>query len=192
MELLECEDDDLVMELFNLLVRPDRDFELRWHRDDIPSSATAEEELSRLREPAWHAQWNLALHDDSSLIVIPGSHNRSRTQVERDADPYEKDLPGEVKVHMKAGDVVFYDNNILHRGVYDEKKERMTLHGSVGHVKGGTGRARNVLQHGVGDWVGNVDFGFLEEEERTRAEGMRRRLVGLAEGSGEVGFSLDG
>lgn len=30
-----CSEDELVMELYNLLVRPDDDFELRWHRDDV-------------------------------------------------------------------------------------------------------------------------------------------------------------
>ncbi|TVY46531.1 hypothetical protein LCER1_G008892, partial [Lachnellula cervina] len=46
-ELLQCQDEELVLELFNLLVRPDRDFELVWHRDDIPASASAEEEMAR-------------------------------------------------------------------------------------------------------------------------------------------------
>ncbi|KAK2593155.1 hypothetical protein QQS21_009127 [Conoideocrella luteorostrata] len=32
LELLQCSKDHLVMELFNLLVRPDYDFELRWHK----------------------------------------------------------------------------------------------------------------------------------------------------------------
>lgn len=118
-------------------MRPDRDFALRWHRDDIPPEATAEEELARLREPAWHAQWNLALYDDASLIVVPGSHSRARSEFERDMDPYENTVPGQVIVKMNAGDVVCYNNNILHRGVYDSEVERMTLHGSVGHVKGG-------------------------------------------------------
>ncbi len=151
-ELLECEDEELVMELFNLLIRPDKDFELRWHRDDIPATATAEEELERLREPAYHAQWNLALYDDESLIVVPGSHKRARTAVERNADPFEKGLPGEIRVRQKAGDVVFYNNNILHRGAYVATTERMTLHGSVGHSGGSSLRARNVLQHGIGEW----------------------------------------
>jgi hypothetical protein len=44
------------MELYNLLVTPDEDFELRWHRDDIPSTASVDEELERLNRPAWHAQ----------------------------------------------------------------------------------------------------------------------------------------
>ncbi|KAL8647801.1 MAG: hypothetical protein Q9226_006276, partial [Calogaya cf. arnoldii] len=29
--LLDCEEEDLIMELYNLLIRPSRDFELRWH-----------------------------------------------------------------------------------------------------------------------------------------------------------------
>jgi len=191
-ELLQCGDDELVLELFNLLIRPDRDFELRWHRDDIPATATAEEELERLREPAWHAQWNLALYDDESLIVVPGSHVRARTEVERNADPFEKGLPGEIKVRMKPGDVVFYNNNILHRGAYLSDVERMTLHGSMGHVGGSRLRARNVLQHGIGEWVGKIDLSGLEGEERKRAEGMRERLVKLGTDSGDVGYSLDG
>ncbi|KAI5856714.1 phytanoyl-CoA dioxygenase [Durotheca rogersii] len=185
-------DDELVMELYNLLVRPDgAGFELRWHRDDIAASATADEELARLREPAWHAQWNLALCDgDASLVVVPGSHARARTDAERAAPPYDPRLPGQLPVRLDAGDVVFYDNNILHCGRYDARRERLSLHGSVGHVAGGRLRARNVLQHGVGDWVDQCDFSSLDEKLRVRAEGMRARLVKLGRESGDVGFSL--
>lgn len=189
-ELLQCEDDELVLELFNLLIRPDEDFELVWHRDDIPATATADEEIERLGEPAWHAQWNLALCDDESLIVVPGSHKRARTQVERDAGPWEKGLPGEIKVRQKAGDVVFYNNNILHRGAYSSGTERMTVHGSMGHVGGSALRARNVLQHGIGEWVQDIDLSGLEGEERKRAEGMRERLVKM--GGHDGSYSLDG
>lgn len=190
----------LTMELFNMLVRPDGDapFALRWHRDDIPASASAEEEAARLKrdgEPYVHAQWNLPLFDDDSLVVVPGSHARPRTDAERAADPYANDMPGQVTVALKAGDVVFYDNNILHRGVYDPRKERMTLHGSVGHADGSRERARNVLQHGVGEWVDRCDFeGLGEGPQRRTAEGMRRRLVELGrENQGrDVGFSLEG
>lgn len=191
-ELLQCQDEELVLELFNLLVRPDRDFELVWHRDDIPASASAEEEMARLGRGggAWHAQWNAALWDDESLVVVPGSHARARTQVERDAGPWEEGLPGEMRVRMKAGDVVFYNNNILHRGVYRSGTERMTLHGSMGHVGGSQLRARNVLQHGVGEWVRDIDLSGLEGEERARAEGMRERLVKMGTHTG--GYSLEG
>ena len=73
-KLLRCKEDDLMMELYNMLVKPDRDFALRWHRDDIPPDIPAEEELERLEEPMMHAQWNLALYEDSSPVVVPGSH----------------------------------------------------------------------------------------------------------------------
>ncbi|KAL8952403.1 MAG: hypothetical protein Q9222_001680 [Ikaeria aurantiellina] len=189
-QLLDCEEEDLNMELYNLLIRPTRDFELRWHRDDIGPDATAEEEERRLKEPSWHAQWNLALYDDDSLTVVPGSHRRPRTVEERKADAYEKEMPGQLVVRLKAGDVVFYDNNILHRGVYDSGKERATLHGSMGHTGGGKARARNVLQNGVGGWAGNCRFDGLEKGMIERAEGMRRRLeeMGRVEG-GETRFS---
>jgi len=184
-----CREDDLVMELYNLLIRPDANFELRWHRDDIPPAATAEEELARLNKPAFHAQWNMALYEDSSLILVPGTHRRARTQVERDAGPYDKIL-GEIRVHLAPGEMAFYNNNILHRGAYDSTVERMTLHGSMGHVQGGAMRARNVLQHGR-DWIGKVNLEGLNGHERQAAEGMRDRLVALGSAYEETGFSQD-
>lgn len=186
--LIPCEEEELTMELYNMLVRPDRDFELRWHRDDIPADASAEEEQARLRKPGYHAQWNLALYDDSSLVLVPGSHKRVRTEAERAADPYEPNLPGQITVQLKAGQVAFYNNNVLHMGMYDSTKERMTLHGSIGTVRAGGQRARNVLQHGVGEWAGEDDFDELETGMRERAVEMRRRLVELGRESGDVGF----
>jgi EEF1A N-terminal glycine/lysine methyltransferase len=191
-ELLQCEDDDLVMELFNMLVRPERDFELRWHRDDISPEATAQEEMGRLSEPAYHTQYNLALFDDESLVLVPGSHLRPRSVIERSADPFEKTLPDQLVVRLEPGDIAFYNNNILHRGVYDSAKERITLHGSVGHAQGSKLRARNVLQHGIGSWVAHCDFSKLGEKQRVRAEAMRERLMKMGSESGEVGYSLRG
>ncbi|KAH7389903.1 phytanoyl-CoA dioxygenase family protein [Pyrenochaeta sp. MPI-SDFR-AT-0127] len=186
--LIGCDKEDLTMELYNMLVRPDKNFSLRWHRDDIAVTATSEEELERLEKPAYHAQWNLALYDDSSLVLIPHSHKRARTETERNADPYEPNLPGQVTVHLKAGEVAFYNNNILHRGVYDSSKERMTLHGSIGTTLAGGERARNVLQHGVGDWAKDDDFGDLALDMANRARTMRERLVEMGKKSGDVGF----
>ncbi|KAI1197798.1 phytanoyl-dioxygenase family protein [Nemania serpens] len=181
-----CKDEDLVLELYNLLVRPESDFELEWHRDDVPRTATPEEEAAKLgieekkmkmkkkKKRYWNTQWNLPL-----------------------APPREPDMPGQLVVRLEPGDVVFYDNNILHRGVYRADKERMSLHGSVGRAGGGRFRATNVLQHGVGKWVDGCDFSALAdgpggERSRRRAEGMRARLVELGRESGEVGFSLAG
>jgi ectoine hydroxylase-related dioxygenase (phytanoyl-CoA dioxygenase family) len=186
--LIGCKEDDLTMELYNMLVRPDRDFSLRWHRDDIPPTATPAEELARLQKPGYHAQWNLALYDDSSLVLVPGSHKRARTDAEREADPYAEQLPGQITVALKAGEVAFYNNNILHRGVYNSKKKRMTLHGSIGTTLAGGERARNVLQHGVGEWAKSDDLAGLDGEMAQRAKLMRERLVEMGKRSGDVGF----
>lgn len=191
-ELLQCGDDELVMELFNMLVRPDNDFELRWHRDDIAADASPEQEMERLSRPAFHAQYNLALFDDESLVVVPGSHKRPRTDAERAAGPFEPDMPGQLVVTLGPGDVAFYNNNIFHRGVYSAAKERVTVHGSVGHAGGSKLRARNVLQHGVGSWVDGCNFSRMGEGERKRAEAMRDRLVRLGGEAGDVGYSLQG
>ena len=189
-ELLSCSDEELVMELHNLLITPTYDFSLRWHRDDIPPSATAQEELGKLSEPAWHAQWNLALYDDESLVVVPGSHARARTDEERYADPYEGNMPDQLLVRLQSGDMVFYNNNILHRGIYKSDVTRMTLHGSIGHILGGHSRARNVLQHGVGAWVDRCNFDAIGDGKvKERAESMRRKLLKLGREAGHTGYS---
>ncbi|KAI0019157.1 phytanoyl-CoA dioxygenase family protein [Xylariomycetidae sp. FL0641] len=206
-------EEKLVMELYNLLVDPPTPFALRWHRDDVPADATPAQEAQRLglttgpdrpgetqplaarTPPAYHAQWNLALYPDASLVVVPGSHARVRTATERGADPSAPPaLPGQLVVHLDPGDAVFYDNNILHRGVYAAGAPRASLHGSVGHVDAGARRARNVLQHGVGAWVDRCEFAALGDERlRRRAEGMRARLLDLGRrAGGDVGFSLTG
>ena len=188
------EGEPLVMELFNMLVRPDTDFELRWHRDSIPfDGVDVQEEAERLglrggeTRRAFHVQYNIPLYPDNSLLLVPGSHLRPRTPEELEAlkDPYVKDLPGMMKVDGRPGDVIFYDNNVIHTGRYDSRKERLTLHGCVGDVRGGTGRARNILQHGLGTWAHDVSFGGLEPATKQRAEGMKRSLLKLGSEAGE-------
>lgn len=191
-EILSCTKDDLVMELYNLLIRPDRDFALRWHRDAIPPTATAEQEQRLLEEPILHAQWNLALRDDDSLVLVPGSQRRARTKFEREADPYEDNMPDQMTVRLRAGDLVFYNNNILHRGVYSAQNERMTLHGSMGVIGADPDRAKNILQHGIGEWVADCDFSTLSglvggQQKNQLANKMKQRLVMMGKGE-DVGF----
>lgn len=192
--LLAATDEELVMELFNLLVTPDADFKLRWHRDVVPFDDHESAALARRKPgPMLYAQYNVALWDDASLEVIPGSHVRARTDSERDAleGDAHAELEGAVKVKLKPGDVVFYDNNLIHRGVYSKNVKRLTLHGSVSHVRAGNSRASNVLQHGVGAWVGKCGFDELEGDVRKRAESMRRQLITLGNEAGEVEYVHD-
>lgn len=254
------------MELFNLLVSPTGSdpFSLTWHRDDIRPDLSPEAEVADLAAKSplqpLHAQYNIALTPDDSLVVVPGSHRRVRTDEERSADPYAEHLTGQITVKLKPGDAIFYDSNILHRGVYKAKKrkpspsvdpsagngnseaahpsdstlnqhyatpndgdededsddtaDRYTLHGSIGLVGHGAERARQVLQHAVGEWIEREDASFRglglrvpiddvenansttsnEVEMEEVAEGMRARLIAMGKAGGDkgVGYSLEG
>ncbi|KAG6876824.1 hypothetical protein C0993_000172 [Termitomyces sp. T159_Od127] len=108
MELLECGEENLEMELFNLLINPlGHNFALRWHRDDVSEKATEEEEREALQK--WHfgVQWNTALYRDSCLYIVPGSHREPRTVEQRKhsetmeppKDPL--DMPGAVQLTLQ-------------------------------------------------------------------------------------------
>ncbi|KAI0337843.1 hypothetical protein BDW22DRAFT_1339098 [Trametopsis cervina] len=192
-ELLACEQEDLQMELFNMLINPEtHDFALRWHRDDVREDATEEQEQEALA--LWHhgTQWNTALYEDSCLYIVPGSHKVPRTPEQRghsstlDPPKTPLDMPGAVRVIIKPGETVFYNSNILHCATYDSSVRRATLHASMGSVRGGSSRARNVLQHGL-DWMTSDEF---RESLDARGKSMLERLVRMKEGAGEVGYSL--
>ncbi|KAJ7581732.1 hypothetical protein C8J56DRAFT_793539 [Mycena floridula] len=193
-ELLECEEGDLQMELFNLLINPlSHEFALRWHRDDIRGDATEEEEREALG--LWHygVQWNTALYEDKCLYLVPGSHLCPRTSEQRalsmTMDPPENpfDMPGAVQLTLKAGETVFYNSNLLHCATYSTKAKRATLHGTMGNAAGGHTRARNILQHRL-EWMKEERFRDGLDE---RGKKMLDKLVRLQEETTEdVGFSL--
>jgi len=187
-----------LLELFNLLINPEsHSFALRWHRDDVREDASREEEVRALA--LWHhgVQWNTALYDDASLFVVPGSHAVPRTPAQRarsetlEPPTNPLDMPGAVQVRLKAGETVFYNNNILHCARYSPDTPRATLHACMGDSRGGAVRARNVLQHGLG-WMGEARFQEgLPEGERARA--MLERLLKMGKDVEEVGvgYSLE-
>ncbi|KAI9344269.1 hypothetical protein BDR26DRAFT_857507 [Obelidium mucronatum] len=190
-EILDSKEHELQLELFNMLINPaHKDFALEWHRDDVKPEVEAEEEIERLAIPHYGTQWNTALYDDACLYIIPKSHNRIRTPEERDIninDPLCMNMPGAIAVELKAGQTVFYNNNIMHRAVYDKSKKRATLHGCMGTVLGGPHRARNILQHGVA-WMREERF---KHTLPPRLYPLYDNLISLAnqnEGK-ELGFS---
>ncbi|KAL0948379.1 hypothetical protein HGRIS_010961 [Hohenbuehelia grisea] len=99
-------------------------------------------------------------------------------------------MPGAIQVQLKAGETVFYNNNILHCAAYDKDSRRATLHASMGDVRGGSSRARNILQHGL-EWM--KDPRFFQQHSKTGKE-MLRRLIALQESakSSETKYSLQG
>lgn len=107
-----------------------------------------------------HLNSDRALYDESCLFVVPSSHNRVRTPEEREItinDPLSRNMPGQLQVHLKAGQTVFYNNNIMHRAIYYCADKRVTLHASFGSTEGGHHRAANIFQHGL-DWMNEDRF----------------------------------
>jgi hypothetical protein len=91
------------------------------------------------------------------------------------------------EIDSLAGDSVFYNSNILHCAVYDTSCTRATLHASMGDIRGGSSRARNVLQHGL-DWMKEDAF---REGLDDRGRSMLDRLLEMQAGvRTDVGYSL--
>ncbi|KAF8530103.1 hypothetical protein BU17DRAFT_36078 [Hysterangium stoloniferum] len=195
--LLGCDEEDLQMELFNLLINPDsHDFALRWHRDDIRETATEEEEREALEVSHHGVQWNTALYDDSCLYIVPKSHRKPRSveqralslSMEPPSDPLN--MPGVKQVHLKEGETVFYNSNILHCATYDHHSTRATLHACMGDSRGGSTRARNVLQHGL-DWMKGERFQQTLPDGRARH--LWEKLMEMEKGNGgKMEYSLEG
>ncbi|POW07664.1 hypothetical protein PSTT_08069 [Puccinia striiformis] len=133
-------DEHTMAGLHNLLVEPlNHRFALSWHRDTIKSSYGG-------------VQWNLALYHDECLFVVPGSHLRTRTPIERQITTQALnsptcEMPGGIPATLAPGEAVFYDPEILHRGTYDPKSKRRTLHGAHLDCRADISRAGGLLQH---------------------------------------------
>lgn len=191
-DILQQPHDKLLMELFNMLINPLTDFGLDWHRDTIKPEVLPEEEAEQLlQDPYAGTQFNLALTEDPCLIVIPGSHKRVRTEEEREKtsnDNRKEFITGQITVQLHPGDIVFYNNNILHRAEYQAKNERITVHGSYGLVDHGKLRAKGVLQHGVAKWLPRLE---LDNENLNMLKGKLEALAKEFEGV-DLGYALDG
>lgn len=89
-----------------------------------------------------------------------------------------------------AGETVFYNNNILHCASYSPNKPRATLHACMGDTRGGSARARNILQHGL-EWMKEDSF---RETLNLTGKQMLERLVRMQEQlhGKDVGYSLEG
>ncbi|TFK35031.1 hypothetical protein BDQ12DRAFT_612294 [Crucibulum laeve] len=197
-ELLDCGKNDLQMELFNILINPlSHNFALRWHRDDVNEKATKEEEQEALA--IWHhgVQWNTALYTDSCLFIVPRSHKTPRTEEQRKHSetqmPPEDPLamPGSICVRLQPGETVFYNSNILHCGTYNCLEKRATLHACMGDARGGSTRARNILQHNL-EWMKGSSF--RETLPDNRSWGMLDRLIRMQESAdgSKFAYSLAG
>lgn len=107
-----------------------------WHRDVHPIDMAPLEALQGdfMENGPRYIQWNVPLHDDKVLWVVPGSHRRVNTKQEN-ADllvDTKQPVTGGVPVELRAGDGVIYSNFLIHWGSNYTTKLRRTLHG--GHA----------------------------------------------------------
>jgi len=113
-------------------------YDLGWHRDviQIPQEEIDEEYLYSPTRFHNSCQINLPLYEENALWIVPGSHNRVNTPEEnalfagsKHYSPPSQEMPGAMVVRLEAGQAVFYNNNLIHRGYTREVKvPRRTIH----------------------------------------------------------------
>jgi hypothetical protein len=100
-----------------------------WHRDlqfsPIADDAQAQEQANLL---SLHIR--IPLLDERGVELIPGSHRRWDTDIEREVRREmngrrnSEDLPGSALVELARGDVLIFDAQMIHRGNYRLNQER--------------------------------------------------------------------
>ena len=110
------------------------DQKMVWHRDGMAPHHTAEKEMEILMGRRKTVQWNCSLYDgDTCFRFVPASHCRPISAQELACfkeDP-RGDLPGQKVAELGAGETSFYNNSILHQGVYKQGQRRETFFGGV-------------------------------------------------------------
>ncbi len=108
------------------------DYSFGWHRDMETPDGTEAEELAALNRPLLGLRWHLALVADCCLMVVPGSHHRSRTAREREClvNRRHDAIPGQTVITLEPGQTVFWNGNLIHRGTMWRHVERFTLVGA--------------------------------------------------------------
>lgn len=147
-QLLGCSPDSVALSSMSVLCNPEFEPDApppsgqswgtdprNWHRDirpdhDAPLSALLADEQAN--GPAY-TQWNIALYDDSILHLIPGSHRRLTSEVERtqlrEEGGTRSRLSGSLRAELKPGSGVVYNSMLLHWGSkYSNRQKRRTVH----------------------------------------------------------------
>ena len=139
----------------------------QWHRDSVlrPSSPLP---LSGLQADCQAnapgvLSWNIALHDDDSLWVVPASNRRGNTAVEqevldRPAQLADEPLPGARRCELAAGDAVVFDAAMLHSGSNDADRYRRTFNVAYREL-GGPVLAHSRVTYWKPDLFGAADSG---------------------------------
>ena len=115
----------------------DREKAPYWHRDmqfspvDDQSQASEQSEMVCL-----HIR--IPLVEESGVELIPGTHCRWDTVLERDVrfekngHKHNEDLPGAVRIALQPGDILVFSGQMIHRGNYRANRTRKALDLCVG------------------------------------------------------------
>jgi hypothetical protein len=123
---------ELRLGYLGLITNPRKsDFRLMWHRDVLHltqrdfQGEDGAPKTTKLR-------WTLALRDEASLRLVPGSHRRWATDYELKCMTHHLhvDLPDQRIIRLRAGQTVFYDEKIIHRAQTPREPERSSLFGT--------------------------------------------------------------
>ena len=103
-----------------------------WHRDLQYFPITAEQQIEAMSDlRALHLR--IPLLAEKGLELIPGSHRRWDTELE-DKIRFEKGgytsahpLPDAELIELEPGDILIFNAQMLHKGVYDLNEERKAL-----------------------------------------------------------------
>ncbi|MGW7466974.1 phytanoyl-CoA dioxygenase family protein [Streptomyces xantholiticus] len=149
----------------HLLWSPEKTtYQLGWHKDQHENDHYDPTGKSR------HVQFNVCLTDDKSFRAVPGSHRRPMTDAEREAVSADSSaaLDGEVRVECSAGDVIYMNHHMLHRGSCEPGQVRRTLHMNVQSMDEETG--------GQTSYSYMREPGYLETVDPALAALMRKAI----------------
>jgi ectoine hydroxylase-related dioxygenase (phytanoyl-CoA dioxygenase family) len=149
-----------------------------WHRDLGKPGAPDEVEFLRLHHGKC-VQFNAPLlEDDHYLNIVPFSHLRASTQEEMDASAAgeKANMPEAMVVELSAGDIVYYNANLWHRGWNPEGNLRWTMHCAFWLAD------REVMKHEHGQKEDILTPSHLERMPARTREYMQRYLDAYPEG----------
>lgn len=108
----------------------------QWHRDGVLRPTAPLPLLGLQHDHQSNAtgavSWNIALEEDASLWLVPGSNRRANTDAEQQAldaglEWPDEPMPDAVKCELGPGDGVAFDATMMHSGSADADKPRRTF-----------------------------------------------------------------
>lgn len=159
-----------------LLVNSERKpYHIGWHRD-LPAPKGVDE-VEHLRGIIGHVQLNGALYPDSTLYIVPASHLRYTSDAEWNLMRNRPlgEMPGQLRVELEPGDVVFYNACLLHKGKNETLAKRQTLH----YALASEDRPMSVPPPRQ-DWLDDAFFSTLSPKLRPMFDRWRARVYGNA------------